>query len=111
MVYARLVFTVMAFAFASTVFGQQPTPALPAGRIPTPPADDPKAASIAGKPGVPGTPAEAPKENQRLQKLQQLQFDRRPSAILKGWATFHKPPEKDESKPEPDKPEKKDPID
>src|SRR4051812_9437612 len=28
-----------------------------------------------------------PKKQERLQKIQQLTFDRRPSAILKAWAT------------------------
>ncbi len=111
MTHARLLSTVVVLAIHSYVFGQQPAqttqPAqsLPAGRVPAAPLDVKKATAV---PAQPGTPAEPPKENQRLQKLQQLQFDRRPSAILKGWATFHKPAEKDESKPEP---EKKDPID
>ena len=43
---------------------------------------------FAGEPGDAGKPgATDPKKQERLQKIQQLTFDRRPSAILKAWAT------------------------
>src|SRR5262245_55955066 len=43
------------------------------------------AAASGGQPGAPD-PAEARKQ-EHLQKVRQLTFDRRPSAILKAWAT------------------------
>jgi len=73
--------------------GQAPAMAVKPGELPAnvfsgdKPAADPKAAESEAKKAA------------RLQKIQQLAFDRRPSAILKAWATPEAVALKDEPKP------------
>ena len=67
---------------------------LPAEVFATDPVDPAKAAE------------EQQKKQQRMQKIQQLTFDRRPSAILKAWATprdvaLDESPKENENQPQP----------
>ncbi len=108
---------VVAFLHTLVLEGQVPAPAK--GQVIGPEAPGAATKDAAPtKPGAPtpGAPAQ-PQESPRLQKLKQLSFDRRPSTILKAWATppgaAEKEKEKDkEKKADPSKPvPKKDPLD